>query len=187
METGINACGIIPVALLLKLLPNDAQGEILNYDTSGRQSNDFSFSVSYASIIFTKSTETKSGHNVPKLETQAINPSFSLTEDEKTFLLSLARNTLETYTKTGIPPKLNQTEQTISSRLKEKYGVFVTLKKCGELRGCIGYILPRTPLLQAVIENTINSSSNDWRFSPVEAKETSNITIEISVLSPPKR
>ena len=187
METGINACGIIPVALLLKLLPNDAQGEILNYDTSGRQSNDFSFSVSYASIIFTKSTETKSGHNVPKLETQAINPSFSLTEDEKTFLLSLARNTLETYTKTGIPPKLNQTEQTISSRLKEKYGVFVTLKKCGELRGCIGYILPRTPLLQAVIENTINSSSNDWRFSPVEAKETSNITIEISVLSPPKK
>ena len=53
-ETGINACGIIPIALLLKLLPREAQGEILNYDTSGHQSNDFSFSVSYASVIFTK-------------------------------------------------------------------------------------------------------------------------------------
>ena len=53
-ETGINACGIYPIELLLKLLPGEAQGEILNYDTSGHQSNDFSFSVSYASVIFTK-------------------------------------------------------------------------------------------------------------------------------------
>lgn len=52
-KTGINACGIIPIALLLKLLPGNAQGEVLNYDTSGRQSDNFSFSVSYASILFT--------------------------------------------------------------------------------------------------------------------------------------
>ena len=182
-ETGINACGIIPVALLLKLLSDDAQGEILNYDTSGHQSKDFSFSVSYASIIFTKPKETKSGHLVPKPENQDTNHSFCLTEEEKTFLLSLARNTLETYTKTGTPPKLAPTEYLLTSRLKEKYGVFVTLKKCDELRGCIGYILPRTSLFQAVIENTINSSSYDMRFNPVESNETSNITIEISVLS----
>ncbi|MCF6157812.1 MAG: AmmeMemoRadiSam system protein B [wastewater metagenome] len=57
--TGINACGIIPIALLLKLLPQDAQGEVLNYDTSGHKMKNFSFSVSYASILFTKPTETQ--------------------------------------------------------------------------------------------------------------------------------
>jgi len=182
-ETGINACGIIPIALLLKLLPSEAQGEILNYDTSGHQSNDFSFSVSYASVIFTKPLETKSGHYIPKTETLDNNRSFCLTNKEKSLLLSLARSTLETYTKTRTLPKFDQTEYALSPRLKEEYGVFVTLKKRGELRGCIGYIVPRSPLSQAVIENTINSSANDGRFSPVEAKEVSDITIEISVLS----
>ncbi|MGQ3684915.1 MAG: AmmeMemoRadiSam system protein B [Candidatus Loosdrechtia sp.] len=51
-QTGINICGIIPIALLLKLLPDDARGEVLSYDTSGRQSGNFSFSVSYTSIVF---------------------------------------------------------------------------------------------------------------------------------------
>lgn len=185
--TGITACGIFPMALLLKILPNDVQGEILNYDTSGRQLNDFSSSVSYASIIFTKPFESKSGQYVPKADTLDNNESFGLTSKEKMVLLSLARNTLETYTKTGVPPKFNQAEHTLTPRLTDKYGVFVTLKKHGELRGCIGYIVPRTPLSQAVIENTINSSSNDSRFSPVESNETSNITIEISVLSPLKK
>ncbi|MBM2835106.1 MAG: hypothetical protein HW406_2267, partial [Candidatus Brocadiaceae bacterium] len=186
-ETGINACGIVPIALLLKLLPNEAQGEILNYDTSGHQSNNFSFSVSYASIIFTKPSETKSGHYIPKAETRDNNQSFGLTNKEKSLLLSLARSTLETYTKTGIPPKVDQTEYTLPPRLQEKYGVFVTLKKHGELRGCIGYIIPRSPLSQAVIENTINSSANDQRFSPVEPNEVQDITIEISVLSQTKK
>ena len=186
-ETGINACGIIPVALLLKLLPSEAQGEILNYDTSGHQSNDFSFSVSYASFIFTKPSETKSGNYIPKTETLDNNPSFCLTNKEKTLLLSLARSTLETYIKTGAPPKLDKIEYEVTPKLREKYGVFVTLKKHGELRGCIGYIIPRGPLSQSVIENTINSSANDWRFRPVEAREISDITIEISVLSQTKK
>ncbi|HHT9111974.1 MAG: AmmeMemoRadiSam system protein B [Planctomycetes bacterium] len=186
-ETGINACGIIPIALLLKLLPSEAQGEILNYDTSGHQSNDFSFSVSYASVLFTKPLETKSGHYIPKTETPDNNQSFCLTNKEKSLLLSLARSTLEAYTKTGAPPKFDQTEYALPPRLKEKYGVFVTLKKHGELRGCIGYIVPRSPLSHAVIENTINSSANDWRFTPVDAKEVQDITIEISVLSQMKK
>jgi len=186
-ETGINACGINPIALLLKLLPSEAQGEILNYDTSGHQSKDFSFSVSYASVLFTKPLETKSGHYIPKADTLNNNPSFCLTSKEKVLLLSLARSTLETYIKTGTSPKLDKIEYKLTPRLKENYGVFVTLKKHGELRGCIGYIVPRAPLSQAVIENTINSSARDWRFNPVEANEVSDITIEISVLSQTKK
>ena len=186
-ETGINACGIYPIELLLKLLPGEAQGEILNYDTSGHQSNDFSFSVSYASVLFTKPLETKSGHCIPKADILNNKPSFCLTSKEKALLLSLARSTLETYTKTGTSPKLDKIEYKLTPRLKENYGVFVTLKKHGELRGCIGYIVPRAPLSQAVIENTINSSAKDWRFNPVEVNEVSDITIEISVLSQMKK
>jgi AmmeMemoRadiSam system protein A len=186
-ETGINACGIIPIALLLKLLPNEARGEILNYDTSGHQSNNFSFSVSYASFLFTKPLETKSGDYIPKADTLDNDLPFGLNNKEKALLFSLARSTLETYTKTGTSPKLDKIEDKLTPRLKENYGVFVTLKKHGELRGCIGHIVPRVPLSHAIIENTINSSANDWRFNPVEAKEIQDITIEISVLSQMKK
>lgn len=185
-ETGINACGMMPIQLLLKLLPDNVSGEILKYDTSGHQSNNFSYSVSYASILFTKPDETKAGFLAPKKETLATDQ-LLLTSNEKTLLLSLARNTLETYTRTGNPPKLDQANKQLTLKLKEKYGVFVTLKKHGELRGCIGHILPRAPLFQGVIENTINSSSRDERFNPVDTNEVSDITIEISVLSVPKR
>lgn len=185
-ETGINACGIMPIQLLLKLLPNNVSSEILNYDTSGHQSNNFSYSVSYASIIFTKPDKTKSGFLLPEKETLSTDQ-LLLTSEEKALLLSLARNTLETYTKTGNPPRLDQVNNQLTLKLKKKYGVFVTLKKHGELRGCIGHILPKAPLFQGVIENTINSSSYDWRFNPVDTKEVSDITIEISVLSTPKR
>lgn len=185
-QTGLNACGIIPIALLLKLLPPEAQGEILTYDTSGRQSNNFSFSVSYASILFTKPSETKSGHYVPQ-EIQEDTASFQLTDKEKMLLLSLARSALETYTKTGKMPDLHSNGSTLTPTLKEKYGVFVTLKKHGELRGCTGHIISGLPLFQGVIVNTINSSSKDWRFLPVKADEVSDIGIEISVLSKLKK
>ncbi len=182
-ETGLNACGIIPVALLLKLLPNEALGKVLSYDTSGHQSNNFSFSVSYASIIFAKPSETKSGYYIPEKRLLPDTSSFNLTKEEKSILLSIARNTLETYIKTGTSPNFTSTEQAFTPRLKEKYGVFITLKKYGELRGCMGHIVPKVSLYQSVIENTINSSSNDRRFNPVEAIEIPDITIEISVLS----
>ncbi|MDR4504690.1 MAG: AmmeMemoRadiSam system protein B [Candidatus Scalindua sp.] len=51
--TRINACGFMPIALLLKLLPSDARGKVLNYDSSGNQTGNFENSVSYASIVFT--------------------------------------------------------------------------------------------------------------------------------------
>ena len=86
-ETGINACGIMPLELLLKLLPKEAEGEILRYDTSGHQSNNFSFSVSYASILFTRSPVAKSGDLSPIKDSTGNQQSF-LTDQEKSTLLS---------------------------------------------------------------------------------------------------
>ena len=75
---------------------------------------------------------------------------------------------------------------TMSAGLKKNLGVFVTLKKHGQLRGCIGHIIPQGPLYQGVMENAVNSCSYDRRFSPVTPEELKDIDIEISVLSPLK-
>jgi AmmeMemoRadiSam system protein B len=51
-ETGITICGRLPIALLLRLLPPEAEGMLLDYSTSGDLLNDYSSSVSYVSLIF---------------------------------------------------------------------------------------------------------------------------------------
>lgn len=54
IETGITVDGFLPIGVLLRLLPSDAKGTLLKYDTTGRQIKDFTYSASYASIVFTK-------------------------------------------------------------------------------------------------------------------------------------
>jgi AmmeMemoRadiSam system protein A len=65
--------------------------------------------------------------------------------------------------------------------------VFVTLNKNGNLRGCIGHIIPKKPLILAVMDNTVNSLSNDMRFGQVNEDELEEIEIDISVLSSIKK
>ncbi|MFV1977086.1 MAG: AmmeMemoRadiSam system protein B [Candidatus Scalindua sp.] len=174
--TGITACGFMPIALMMKILPPNVQGKILKYDTSGSILGNFESSVSYASIVFTRDIEPP----------DIIGDSTGLSHDEKLTLLEVARDTLECCAK-GKKPELDSGKYTLSQTLKEKRGVFVTLNKNGHLRGCIGHILPREQLFNAVIDNTINSSMNDGRFKPVSEDELSDIEIDISVLSPIKK
>ena len=61
----------------------------------------------------------------------------------------------------------------------------MTLTKRGDLRGCIGNILPQGPLYQAVIENARNAARRDPRFPPVTPPEVDQLEIEISVLTEP--
>jgi len=175
--TGITACGFMPIALLMKLLPSNVQGTMLKYETSGSIMGDFNSSVSYASIVFTR------GNEPPDI----IGDNSGLNNDEKLTLLKLARDTLEGCVKEGKKPDLHSGEYTFSRNLYEKRGVFVTLNKNGNLRGCIGHIQPREQLFNAVIDNAINSSMNDGRFRPVSEDELSDIEIDISVLSPIKK
>jgi len=172
--TGITACGFMPISVMMKILPPNVQGKVLKYDTSGSILGDFSSSVSYASIVFTRDVEPP----------DIIGDSTGLSHDEKLTLLEVARDTLECCVKEGRKPELNPGEYTFSQKLKEKRGVFVTLNKNGHLRGCIGHIQPREQLFNAVIDNTINSSMKDGRFRPVGEEELSDIEIDISVLSP---
>jgi len=67
---------------------------------------------------------------------------------------------------------------------KDKLGVFVTLRKGEELRGCIGTIFTDLPLYELLPDMAIASASRDPRFFPVTIDEMDDIVIEISVLSP---
>ncbi|MHC1678999.1 MAG: AmmeMemoRadiSam system protein A [Candidatus Cryosericum sp.] len=64
-------------------------------------------------------------------------------------------------------------------------GVFVTLTEHGELRGCIGTIMPVSPLVEAVASNAAAAAFSDPRFEPVEEAEFGDLCIEISLLSVP--
>jgi AmmeMemoRadiSam system protein A len=61
----------------------------------------------------------------------------------------------------------------------------VTLKQRGDLRGCIGYIEPREPLVRTVIENAKNASTSDPRFPPVRPADLPELSIEVSALTEP--
>ena len=109
--------------------------------------------------------------------------SFSLSSDEKTCLLKIARETLERYVRKN---EVYRPEENNPKLLAPK-GAFVTLKKNGELRGCIGFIEAILPLYQTVVQATIYAASKDVRFPPVNPSELENIELEISVLTPPVR
>lgn len=67
------------------------------------------------------------------------------------------------------------------------YGVFVTITKSGELRGCIGNTDPDRPLYKAVVENARKAALEDPRFPPVSEDELDDIDVEISILSEPRK
>jgi hypothetical protein len=105
-----------------------------------------------------------------------------ITLEEGKILVGLARRTVEDYVGEGKVPPVPKEPRS----LREKRGVFVTLTKKGELRGCIGHPLPTTPLAEAVIDSAVSSATKDPRFPPVKPDELSEIEVEVSVLTKPE-
>jgi MEMO1 family protein len=166
---------------------------ILKYMNAGDVSGDKSGVVGYAAAAFVKSPgkgekdkSEKKGEmgkgemgKVGKKEEKE----FSLTKAEKKKLLSIARNSIET-TLGGKPlPKFDVTEPD----LKTHAGAFVTLRRSGDLRGCIGRLVGDKPLYEVVSSMAVAAATEDTRFRPVSLSELQNIDIEISVLSPLKK
>jgi AmmeMemoRadiSam system protein A len=115
----------------------------------------------------------------PKPDTGA---SGELRDGDKQALLALARKTIIRYLTTETVPLARG----FSPAVQEYRGVFVTLKKYGTLRGCIGRLIPEAPLGQLVGAMAIQSAMNDHRFRPVTLNEMKDIEIELSVLTPMK-
>ena len=113
--------------------------------------------------------------------------SFELSDEEGEFLIKLARNTVKTYLEKG---DILKPPQETPKKLFEKCGVFVTINSVRngekELRGCIGYPYPTSPLVEAVIDSAINASTQDPRFEPMALSELGKAVFEVSVLTPPE-
>jgi len=111
---------------------------------------------------------------------------FVLADGEQKELLRLARRSLETRVRDGrdlaVPPELGQR----FPRLASPRGTFVTLKKSGVLRGCIGSLSPHRPLAQDVAENAVAAAVHDTRFEPVQPAELGAIDVSVSVLDLPR-
>jgi uncharacterized protein (TIGR00296 family) len=113
--------------------------------------------------------------------------SFELSLEEGKFLVELARKAVEGYLKNG---RCINVPRGVPEKLLQLCGVFVTINslKNGkrELRGCIGYPYPTTPMAQAVVESAISSATQDPRFYPLSLSELDSVVFEVSVLTPPQ-
>lgn len=97
----------------------------------------------------------------------------------------LAKETIEKYIKEGELPK---TEGLESELLDNKAGTFVSLKKNGNLRGCIGTIAPTTDsIAEEIIQNAVSASTKDPRFNPVTEDELDSLVCSVDVLSKPEQ
>ncbi|WP_422412680.1 MULTISPECIES: AmmeMemoRadiSam system protein A [unclassified Endozoicomonas] len=106
----------------------------------------------------------------------------NLTELDKKNLLRLARHTIAKICIDGEPPKLDLTQ--FPTTLQVHLASFVTLQKFGELRGCIGTLIPQKPLIEDIAYNAFASAFRDQRFFPVTENELADLRIEISILTP---
>jgi AmmeMemoRadiSam system protein B/AmmeMemoRadiSam system protein A len=195
-------CGLYPCAVLCAMLPEDARGDLLKYATSQDVlADDKENSVSYLAISF-KGTSWPE-HPSQRLPAEQV---INLSAEDRQTLLVIARRALETWVKEKrvLDPRAEK-DLKISAAIAKCFGAFVTLYKTTgeeprhdmprlhleqtqrELRGCIGNIWPVKPLYQTVVDNAIASSSKDFRFDAVRPDELSQIEIEISVLTPPRR
>ena len=105
---------------------------------------------------------------------------------DKKELLEIARNSVRCAAGGGGKESSGAKHKSYSdeSPLSQPGGVFVTLYKKKQLRGCLGLIASDEPLWQSVAQMAGRSAAEDPRFSPVDEDELSQIRIEISVLSP---
>ena len=176
-KTGITICGKNPILIALSLPINHFNARLVRYATSGSVSGDYENTVSYAAI-------TATGVLLHKNAASSI-PDTSLTDKDKKYLLNLARQNIRSqlFRKMGSEPDTHE----VPANCQRNAGAFVTLKKDGMLRGCIGSIEPSQPLFRTVIDNSYNAAFRDPRFPALSQEEFENITIEISVITAPRQ
>ncbi|RPH52759.1 MAG: AmmeMemoRadiSam system protein B [Desulfobacteraceae bacterium] len=172
-----SACGKIPVLTILSLAGKYRWKPVLiHYSNSGDTAGERSRVVGYASIAF---------YGEPTMENE--NLSNRLNDKQGQILLKLARKTISD--ELGIKSRQEQiisASEIAEKDLQRKSGTFVTLKIRNQLRGCIGNLAANETIPEGIKRNAINAAFNDFRFSPLTAKEFDKVEIEISILSEPQ-
>jgi AmmeMemoRadiSam system protein A len=98
-------------------------------------------------------------------------------------IVRLAKEAVESYIRKGKTPKPKK----LTQEMRERAGVFVSLHKHGQLRGCIGTFEPtKKNVAEEVIANAISSSTGDPRFPRVTASELDDLEYSVDILTEPE-
>jgi len=178
------ACGEAPILVVMRAARRlgAPYGVAVSYANSGDAAiGDPGRVVGYGAVVFGTGVTSPdfSGLDRPS----AKGDGSPLRADQKRALLRHARCTIDQYlrTRTAPLPRADDPELLVAR------GAFVTLKKNGELRGCIGHMGEDRPLYRVVSETALKSAFSDRRFAPLTLEEWGEIAIEISVLTPRRR
>jgi len=174
------ACGAGPIVVAMMVAQKrNAVGKILAYANSGDVTGDKSGVVGYASVVFytpdSEVSETGKDEDIGVDE--------GLSDADKQVLLDIARESISS----GLTGEALPSFPIHSPVLEQHRGAFVTLKKRGQLRGCIGFIEGRKPLHETVKEMARAAAFKDPRFRPVTKGEFDDLAIEVSALTPLKK
>ena len=105
---------------------------------------------------------------------------------EESLPVALAKESLLHFLEHGKIMSLPR--ESIFSELAQPAGVFVSLKKHGQLRGCIGTILPtQESAAQEIIRNAVSAAVEDPRFSRVTASEFAELVVSVDILGAPEK
>lgn len=144
--------------------------------------------LAYKQVLYKNSGDSEYGEKdrvvgyfAISVQQEKTNP-MTLPDSEKQKLLEIARNTIDIYLKENRIPEVDLSS--LPPGLKISAGAFVTLKKAGELRGCIGHFDADKPIYKIVQQMAVASATQDYRFPTVTPGELKSIDIEISVLTP---
>lgn len=181
-------CGIDGVKTVMELygLAGWDRIGILKYANSGdAEMGDRERVVGYGAVAFglASSSESKETNMETAEDNSGVDLSNILTKQEQEELIGIAKQTVESYVKSGQVPDFEIKDE----RLQSKEGAFVTLHENGQLRGCIGQIIPSgAPLWRVVRDMAVAACSEDNRFNPVTPDELDKLDYEVSVLSAPR-
>jgi len=177
-------CGVDGVKTVMELanLMSWDKVEILKYANSGDiDIGDKSSVVGYGAMAF---IDTKKQENTKTQKQENKKDVGRLDDGQKGELLKIAKETVESFVREDNILNFEVEDE----RLNWREGAFVTLHKDGQLRGCIGQIVPSDkPLWQVVRDMAIAACSEDHRFKSVAFDELDKIDYEVSVLSVPKK
>lgn len=138
------------------------------------------YGVGYAVAEFTPVGKAEGETLLDKLDRQDIERLSEIRSNEDPYT-ALARKTLEMYVTSGM---IIDVPDVLPAEMAErKAGVFVSIKKNGRLRGCIGTIMPtRENIAAEIIQNAISAGTRDPRFDPVEEDELDSLVYSVDVL-----
>lgn len=185
------ACGGGPIVATMIFAEREGanQAVLLKYANSGDvPAGDKNRVVGYSAFVFLakegKTRDDKSGNGDTGINGDSGVDGFTLSPEEKEQLLAISRRSVETAVRSG---EMTDIDYEQSGTLSEALGAFVTLTKDGQLRGCIGYVVPMKPLQETVRDVAALAAVRDRRFPPVSEGELPELEYEVSVLSPMRR